>query len=321
MNPPFATAAPAEPEAEPSIGTALQVDQSDGLDGRQSVRCPASAFYWAVLEAPGVGRDRKRPSAAATFALDLLLEQHLPIPLGSVHVLYRCLDEGRVLALAMATDHLDALSPEALELSPAELPEFVSRVSPIDPRSLNLLTGPYEPPALRRERSRRFDSGLLGAVLMLGVLAFGYSRREVVHATAAATADSAYASLAREINPDPTVPVTQAHNRVTMELADLRQVSAAAGNGRKSPDAADTLEELLSGWPAADATARTDLLSISSSSVAITVWLEGDPQTFVSGFRVPAAWSLEPPQLNSSKGGSRLSLQLRPSPSRRGDLP
>jgi len=283
---------------------------------------PASGCYWAILEAPGVPLSRgRRTSPSVALALDQLFENELPVPIDSVHAVYRRIDQRRVLAVAIPIDELGAVPAGVNEVSPATVPECLSIDERIDPRELNLLTGPYEPPALGRERSARLNSTLLGMVLVCGLIAWGFSRHESAFAIAAAKTEAGHAELARRLMPDRSVPLAKVQQRVNAELEELRRVTAAGRGGHAQFDAADTLEGLLRGWPAEAASVRTDLVSITPTAAALTVGLEGDAQAFVARLGAPEGWALEPPQLSVTRTGTQLSLQFKPVSRRGGAVP
>ncbi|MBC7835952.1 MAG: hypothetical protein H7Y88_12765, partial [Phycisphaerales bacterium] len=170
---------------------------------------PADRFYWSVLALPGYSRRGELPSG-------LLSDVQADIPDGEpihavgapLHSIDNCalgnnLNPAHagtaVLVCAARISDLDALPPSTLSLTPASIPpEFAAQV---DPASLNLLVGRFEPRPYRAARFRR-HAAAAAAVLLVAVLVSVGVHRRAQHSTAlAATARQARIDLAAQVAP------------------------------------------------------------------------------------------------------------------------
>lgn len=277
------------------------------------VELPCSCFYWCILEASGVSaRGVNVPSSnASANLLNDMLEEHLPLPLEKIHVIYRRIDEHRVLACALPVEALEAVTSHTVILRPDSMPLFVSSVCDVRPSVLNMLVGPFESQPVKNERSK--GHWLLAASLVAAsvLTVIGLVRREHHWNETKRLTDIAFESVANRFQPDPPVRLTDVPVRVRAEISELRQIVESSDPAKTSPhDAAVVLGDVLAAWPK-DAVARTDLISVSPTSVSMNVQVEGDAQSFIAGLTPPTGWSLDPPRLNVIRGSSHLAIQLR----------
>ena len=279
---------------------------------------PCERFYWAVLDepgapAPGINLPSSSPSAAA---LNSMLEEHLPVPIEDVHVLYRRLDGQRVLACAAACDAIAAIDPRIITLRPQTLPQFIaSGIAPgsINPDSIDMLVGPFEAPLVRKERSKNHWMLAASVLAVAGLLIIGLVRRERGWNRDLELTHAAYATLAGRVFTDGTSPgtPTDALVRIRGDINDAKRlVETPDPNAASGPDAAQVISELLSNWPK-DAEARTELLSATPGSIAMNIEVDRDAKAFISGLVPPSGWATEPPRLNAGRGTTQLSIQLR----------
>ena len=148
------------------------------------LRWPPDRFYLAVLDA-GVVPGRRRPS---TEQLGYLFESLVPQPLEELHAVYHPLGDRRYLACALPREALGEVDEAALSLSPDALPELVS--DRVDPAELELLSGPYAPPRIRRVDRTTDPRGRLHRNQRRGDRG-GDRQRPAAHRTQAASAEDA----------------------------------------------------------------------------------------------------------------------------------
>ncbi|MBC7834054.1 MAG: hypothetical protein H7Y88_03015 [Phycisphaerales bacterium] len=277
------------------------------------VTWPADRFYWSIIEAPGFSRRGELPAG-------LLSDVQADIPdaepihavcvsLGAAND--RVSNEDRspadaataLLVCAARVADLDALSPCVLSLTPASIPaEFAAQV---DPASLNLLVGRFEPRPHRAARFRRHAVVAATVLLTTILLSVGFHRR-AQHSTAlAATARQARIDLATEIAPG------KSPDSLPGVVAQLRAVADAATKQKPVTDASLSRAALLRSWPAG-VPSKPQSLSITTARIMASVALDADPAAFLSAMRAPTGWKLAEPRLNASGSFTRLTLELHP---------
>jgi hypothetical protein len=260
------------------------------------LRWPTERFYWCLLEAPHWKRPGPLPPG-----LRALLEDDVPVPVDSLHAVGTPLD-GRVLACAVESATLASLPADAASLTPEAIPPFAPA---IDPASLDLLVGAFEPRPLRRARLRR-HLAWAGAVLAGSALvSIGLLRRAEMWDRAGASARAAARAML-----DPTLPVSSADG-LAFELARTRRLAESAARIKPAEDAAESLESLLRAWPSS-VSSKPLSLALSESSTTISVAIEGDATPFLKAMKPPPGWSMDEPRVNAAESVTRLTLQLRP---------
>jgi hypothetical protein len=266
-------------------------------------RWPADRFYWAVIEAP-TGQACKRDGPLPAALLPDLADQ-VPMRVDELHgVCARCGD-GRIVVCAAAKSELAEIDAAVVSLMPDAVPLELAGTG-IDPASLNLLCGAFEPRRLRRARVRRGVSVLATFLAVLVLVAMGASRR-IAHARAVGEqSEAASARLLAALGPrGVTGPQLQT------ELNNLRQSAGFDLSQRRSRDAAAALQVLLSGWPVA-VSAKPQSIAVGSDAIVLSVLAAGDPSAFVQAFKAPEGWKLEEPSLTKLDAQTRISLRLRP---------
>ncbi|CAG0954237.1 hypothetical protein PHYC_00371 [Phycisphaerales bacterium] len=273
---------------------------------------PAERFYWAVLDCPGVPIFSGRPHAAA--GLDLQLAEDLPEPIADLHAVYSRLDERRVLACAARRSDLASLDPRTLSLRPAAPPAFGSDAQPGE---IELLVGDFEPAPLRRARMAR-ARWVAAAVLGLCTLgAFGLLRRAGHWDSVASNAAQAARAAAAQALPDEPSDSPALVIRLRDELDLLRRTRRPSPALAGAADAAVELNHLLAAWPKAQP-ATTDSLSITPTSLALSVGLDGDAKPFLGELGTPPGWRREEPRISRGSGGGivQATVQFRREASR-----
>lgn len=262
---------------------------------------PADRFFWAVLEAPGWKRCGPMPSGLLGALAD-----ELPVDIASVHAVVAAVDakaapaRGIVLVCAARVTDLEHLPAPVLGLTPESVPEL--GVASVEPHRLNLLVGAHEPRAIRRARARAHLCAAATLLLCAGMVALGSTRR--------ASAWRSHAEVVRQAE-------AQAVGDAASLDDELDRLGAivAARDGSPAPlnDAAADLARVLAGWPAV-AACTTHSIAVGPQGASIAIEVEGDPAPFLQSLRPPPGWTIDEPRLNSIRGGTRLSLRLRPPP-------
>jgi hypothetical protein len=253
------------------------------------LRWPAERFYWAVLDAPGLRRAGELPPG-----LRGAFEDEAPAP--DLHIVCAPIRDGRALACGAPNEALAPL--QALSLCPDGLPDLGVEV---DPRSLNLLVGAFEPPMLKRIRTRRRTMIVAALALTAAFTSIGLARRAAHDSERARSLDRAAQGLARAVVP-------AAPQSLGAELERARR--AAGVQVKPPPDAALTLAAVLAGWPT-QVTSRPQSIVIGGETASLSVNVEGDSTPFLQALHPPAGWVLEEPRLTAAGTLTRLTLQLR----------
>ncbi len=282
-----------------------------------TVTWPAERFYWATLPAEIIRRDGVLSPGAIEAARD-----QIPAPMGHLHAVAITIDRARDangpggvagdsqsggssgIVCAIERDWLRALDPAALSLAPESIPAcLVSHGSgSIDLARLNLLTGEFEPRAIRSHRHRRAAIVLGAIAISCAAVAFDLARRaELLRRAALDDAAAVRAVLAQaSLASDSGTPDALALER---ELEQLRAIASGAGRGA-SFDAPEALTEIVGAWPSADG-ALPQSLNVRADASTITVRTAGAPAAFLSAWKTPAGWSSAEPRVQAgSQSGS-----------------
>ncbi|MCL4743434.1 MAG: hypothetical protein KJZ54_14655 [Phycisphaerales bacterium] len=261
-----------------------------------TARWPHDRFFWAVLDAPGWSRAGPLPPGLLpAFADDV------PADVDELHPVCAPLGDGRILVCAARRTELAQPARSLRSVTPERLPDTLGALA--DPRSLELLCGPFEPRRVRRARLARHARAALALLLCAALAAIGFDRRAVHWARVAEAANAARLELADAAGLPPEA--------LGAESARLGALSASAV--RRPTDATALLAALLDAWPGGVA-AEPQSLSVSEDGASLAVNVEGDPAPFLAAFSAPPGYRLEDPRLNASRGVTRLALRLHPSP-------
>ena len=152
-------------------------------------RLPGSSVYWAVLKRDRSSSIKPREREALLYAF----EEHIPVPLESVHAVFVELVSGEALACAADRGVVDrAWRAGATELWPDTLPDWLEdRSVPVE--RLNLLHAEFTPrpvQRLRRIATRAALVSVIAAGLIVGLRSqadLGADRREANAALEEAT--------------------------------------------------------------------------------------------------------------------------------------
>jgi type II secretory pathway component PulL len=284
-------------------------DQAPGLDAIH-VALPMDRFYWAVLDTRTLPKQHRRNARSLGF----LLENVLPAPVESIHAAYHWSESEtqRVIACAIAKDDLrDEINAHGgvLSLFPDALPSFAAAASGkvIDPCSLNLLTGEFEPSPLRRSRCRMLLQAIGVILVALALVLLGFERRTSVLREAAAEIRSAQAQVVADTLGNTAPPSGQPPElRFLSELRSLRQTrshqaSFGSGSLQNIADVTPSLADLLARWPA-DLHTLTESIFITPTSMTLRaiVPVTSDAQALADALSKVEDWSLQQPQINAA---------------------
>lgn len=258
---------------------------------------PSDRFYWAVLSCPGI-----KGAGVLPAALLPLLEDDIPLPAEDIHAVFLSATDNRVIVCAVKRDVLDILPPELLSLSPQSLPPPIESTG-INPRSFNLLVGPYEPRAMRSARNKR--NALVSLTLLISCLlvSTGLDRRTAQLNRHAAEVVSTTHQLAARLGPH----VTPAN--IVQELHRVRDMHAALAIASDNPDITNTLATVLQHWPTTSSSILQSV-SVSAGGVLLSVAIDGDSSSFLKAFKVPEGLALDEPRLTLADNVTRMNLKL-----------
>ncbi len=297
---------------------------------------PADRFYWATLPPGIVRRDGVLPPGAIELARD-----QVPLPMEQLHAAAVLATSRTGGASGGAVNHaivcmiereaLRSLDPGVMMLTPEAIPACVlpQGGDAFDPSRLNLLTGEFEPRAIRSHRRRR-GAIVLGAIAISCVaVALDLSRRaEQLRRIARDDTAAALAVLVQMSSSG--VPDAIALER---ELEQLRAIASPAGRA-PSFDAPRALAEIVGAWPSFSGPSKTgpgesgagntgpgvegalpQSLSVRPDASTLTVRTPGAPAAFLAAWKTPAGWSSAEPRVQSyAQGGADgglVTLELR----------
>jgi len=267
------------------------------------VRWPASRFYWAVLDVGSLPKARR----ATTEQLGYLLEPFLPEPLEAVHATFVRVSPAAFVACVLPVRVLEKeVPPEMTTLGPESAPSFVP---PIDVSRIDLLTGRFEPAALRRARRRWTAQVAAIAALALGMVICGLERR-------VAALEARRTEIAKESETVFRESLGYRDGRLPAELqleAELRSLRVTRRSDVPvvaARDASVELSRVLAAWPEG-APARTESLDVGPDGMQLRaqVATNDDAQRLAQALAAVPTWRLELPGVQPTSGGVELRLQ------------
>lgn len=279
----------------------------DAVHQTGHVRLPADRFYWARLDASKLG-DSRRPNRRS---LGYLFESVLPIPIEDVHSSYKQIDADTFIACGIQRCDLDELrAGGAITVAPIEVPSFLD--CDADPARMNLLTGPFAPPKLRRMQRQFLSMTAVLLVILAALLMVGTERRIDVLQAQSAILDQQQTDVAQTVlgedTTDRSLPVSLQLTALVRELRSTRNVQTGPV---ESPDAAIALSELLTKWPST-VEAQTNSISIAPQMITIqaSVASAESVQALADALQPMPNWELQQPRVNSSREAVRTTIQL-----------
>lgn len=267
---------------------------------------PVSELYFAVLTPPVSPRGRAR-----TEELAYSLEAALPVPLDSVHPVYRPLPDARVLAVAIERTQAESLARTHTSVHPAAWPVWLAPLAQeIEPTSINLLSGPCRSPRVSAARNVLVRHALVGVATIALAASAGLERRiRTQHADTTSAQARAAEIYTRALGPAQNNAQPPAA-RMTSELRRLRATRGPAAATRNQTPADTVLASLLSAWPA-DSLARTESITVAERTVEVILRVDdlGVAQTFISA--LGTAPGLRPGPAKTDREGNEIRLSLR----------
>ncbi len=272
---------------------------------------PPERFYWAVLDTsslPRGGRQDRR--------LGYLFEASVPgQDAEHLHAVYRRLPgDGRYVACGLPHDEAEAAAAAALTLRPESLPSFIAE--PVDPATLNLLTGRFAPPAVRTLQRRWIGLVALVVLLCAALATLGLERRVQAAKRGIEAIEAARgAVLAEVLGAEAGEGGQPASLRLTAERRRLEETRDADVNVSAVTNGAVLLASLLAHWPP-DVHATTESVSVGDGSVTIraAVPTMADAQQFADAFAPMSGWRLRQPRSEARRDDVAVTLVLEAVP-------
>ena len=268
------------------------------------VQWPAERFYWAVLDASVLPRGRRRREQ-----LGFLFEPWVPQPLDELHAVYEALGDGRYLACAVDRAELEQLEANIETLTPSALPPFVD--DKLEPCRLNLLTGQFTPPPVRRLERRWAQAAVMIVLVLVLLVTVGLGRRagavERREQLISAQEEDVYRVVLGQAMGVLPLPL-----QLEAKLRSLRQTRTPKLQGLEPFDAALVLGELLERWPDVLAV-ETDSIHITPDSIHLQCTLKSTAQVqqLASAVGELPGWKLLQPTIRSQLDTVRATVQLQ----------
>lgn len=282
-------------------------------DDPLTLQLPARDFYWSVTDASSLPPcEPHRMSAGVRAALDERFQQELPFSIDDLAVAYTPASSGAIVACALPIAALQAAiatHPQILSLTPLEVPAELACAA--DPRQLNVLTGLFEPLAIRRARHRRTLASLSFGALALLVLTIGVARRaEHLRSSAAALdvsiSESASQGSGLRTNAEISLRALEAER-------DRLILTRTAGAQRTLPmDVAHSASAVLAAWPP-DLEIQTHTFSATSQGITIAAEMkdQASAQTLAKSLGSIPGWNLRVPRMQSTGKAIRFDASLQ----------
>lgn len=279
---------------------------------------PPDRFFWAVVQIPQTGP--RRPSVQQ---LCYFFEAALPIPLEDVHVVFEPLGEGRYLGCALPraqlTQEIETLGSHITVLTPSAVPDFLDVNT--HPDTLNLLTGDFEPPVVKRLRRRAWSSAAACLALCAVFIVLGLElRAQHVHRLTRAVDANQRAVQVQVLGsdaPERTQPLELQMRSLLRQLQQTRSASALDDEPVQG-NADDTLATLLAAWPVSERDndpalhLRTELISVTPTSITVRGLLPGseEAQALADAMKDVQGWQLQQPQIVNAGDAVQATLQF-----------
>jgi len=273
------------------------------------LQLPPERFYWGLLDTSNLTRKH-----LTRKQLDFLFEPLLPVPLDQVHATYASGGDGRIIACAADVQDLESLMHSGrVRLTPVAVPEILG-LPEFNTDSLNLLTGPLEPKAVRAARASIVAQIILFMIALTALLIFGLERRlsqreSEIDDFQSAT-DSIYVDLLGEQalrSPQPPAMQLLAERR---RLDQTRSDAAVSSTSIALVDAVPDLEALLQRWPN-ETHLMTELISITPTAITVRGSLPpGEVERATRSMQAWGGWRRAQPEVSSQQGASILTLRF-----------
>lgn len=263
-------------------------------------------LYFALLDRPFSARGRARAEELA-----YAFEATLPVPIESVHPVYRLLPDARVLAIGIDREkalHLARSHPVA---HPAAWPDWLAPIATaLDPRGINLLTGPCSSALVETSRHQTLRHALVGLTLITIAASAGFERRiRVDRSHADETRHRTDAVYQQALGGGMNTGQPPAA-RMTSELRRLRATRTAQDAGQTQQPADLALANLLAVWPESSR-ARTESITVAERTIDVVLRVTDleSAQAFVTA--LGSAKGLIPGPAKTDREGGEVRVSLR----------
>lgn len=290
--------------------------ESRSIENRQQI-LPAEELYWCVVDSRLLPRRVRsaRDIEQSKEALDALFEEELPCAFEAAHAVYAATADGQVVGCAAPWETLEAAAADRrLAVFPDRVPADAGVSAMFNPRELNLMTGPFEPPIVRRRRTQLLTASVLCWALAVAVLFIGTQRRIAEDRTLVQDLNKRSEALMRSVVGEQA----GASGQPVFALFQSEWNQARRSDGLREPEAVpadvtDLFASLAAVWPDEPAR-RVRRLEVLPERIVINTATDDAPAaaTFASAFRSLDGWTPGMPSVTSTDGESLLSLELQP---------
>ena len=179
---------------------------------------------------------------------------------------------------------------------------------------MNLMTGPFEPPTIRRRRTLLLAASVACWVIAVGVLFIGAQRRVAEDRTLVKDLNKRSEALMRSVVGDQA----SASGQPVFALFQSELNQARRSTGQREPEAdpadvTDLFASLAAVWPAEPAR-RVRRLEVLPNRIVISAATDDSrgAADFHAAFRALEGWVPSVPSVSSSDAESLISFELRP---------
>lgn len=274
---------------------------------------PATAFYWAILDASDLPANTERwndPSLRAT--LDERLQDQLPIAVEELAIAFNRINQASILACALPVSTLRCAveeQPELLLLAPDAVPPELNTAA--DAHALNLLNGPFEPPALARAKQRRTNTALAICAVAIALASFGILRRTGHLRSEAATLESEMTDAAAQTSGS-RADLERSRRLLESERERLILTRTERAQKHIPTDVSSAVAAILAAWPT-DLEVRTQALSATAQGLTIAAELHDGAggQELATALGSVPGWNLQVPRIRSNGKSVRFDASLQ----------
>jgi len=278
---------------------------------------PAEELYWCVVDSRSLPRRVRsaRGIEQSKEALDALFEEDLPCAFEAVHAVYAANADGQVVGCAAPRETLEAAAADrCVAVFSDRVPPDIGAPSACDPRELNLMTGRFEPPIVRRRRTQLLTASGACWALAVGVLFAGTQRRVAEDRALFQDLNKRSEALMRSVvgkqagaSGQPVFALFQSEWNQARRMAGQREPEA------DPVDVTDLFASLAAVWPAEPAR-RVRRLEVLPNRIVISAATDDSrgAADFHAAFRALEGWVPSVPSVSSSDAESLISFELRP---------
>jgi hypothetical protein len=269
-------------------------------------------LYFAILDAKVL--DEKRPT---TRQLGFLFEATLPVPLESIHAIYRPLGDNQYLACGIDRDRLRELATEGVvALTPSSFPEGVPTA--INPEEMNFLTGEFEPRGVTAWRRLHRSTLVAAALLVVGVVVLGLERRSAFANQAVDQLEQDRRQTIASVlgkqatsHPHPDLLVTSERRLLEQTRSPASLMGGTSISDLEDSDVSIVLAQTLSRIPQ-HLPLRIESLVVTPQTITLTGEAQASvqAQALADPLATLEGWTLQQPRFDTHKDGVSVSLRL-----------